>query len=314
MALEGATYVNGLVATNPTGSDPISQGDDHLKLIKDVLKKTFPGSDQGVNTIHASATAPSSIVADGSEVGTRGMIWYDTSNNLLKVNTSSSGTAAWTALPISTSVAHKIMGSATIGWVLPTTDGAANQLLKTDGSGNLDWVGAASVGLPSQSGNSGKFLTTDGADASWGTVSTLNVQKITHYSGDAATNIRSTSMTTAVTFSVVKDSATTDLLIQAEIYSGMYNYGTDQSGSFQIYNNTSGAIIGSAVSSVKWNNLGASALVNNEVGGWNTITVLESSPLAAATYDMKIQGTCANIADGGNSTSRYSIVVWEIAA
>lgn len=43
MGLEVATYINGLVTTNPVGaSDPVSQGDDHLRLLKTVLKNTFP--------------------------------------------------------------------------------------------------------------------------------------------------------------------------------------------------------------------------------------------------------------------------------
>ena len=41
MGLETATYISQLVATNPTSSDPVSQGDDHLQLIKDVLQKQF---------------------------------------------------------------------------------------------------------------------------------------------------------------------------------------------------------------------------------------------------------------------------------
>lgn len=44
MALETGTYINDLVTTNPVGvTDPKSQGDDHLRLIKSVLKNTFPG-------------------------------------------------------------------------------------------------------------------------------------------------------------------------------------------------------------------------------------------------------------------------------
>lgn len=43
MSLESATYVGQLVNTNPTGTDPKSQGDDHLRLIKSVLQNTFPG-------------------------------------------------------------------------------------------------------------------------------------------------------------------------------------------------------------------------------------------------------------------------------
>jgi microcystin-dependent protein len=42
MALENATYLNGLVATNPLSTDVVSQADDHLRLIKQVLLNTFP--------------------------------------------------------------------------------------------------------------------------------------------------------------------------------------------------------------------------------------------------------------------------------
>ena len=41
MGLETATYISQLVATNPTASDPVSQGDDHLQLIKSVLQAQF---------------------------------------------------------------------------------------------------------------------------------------------------------------------------------------------------------------------------------------------------------------------------------
>ena len=42
MAVESATYVNQLNETLPTNTDPISEGDNHLRLIKQVLKNTFP--------------------------------------------------------------------------------------------------------------------------------------------------------------------------------------------------------------------------------------------------------------------------------
>lgn len=41
MALESATYINDLAAANPVGTDPKSQGDDHIRLIKQVLKNSF---------------------------------------------------------------------------------------------------------------------------------------------------------------------------------------------------------------------------------------------------------------------------------
>ncbi len=43
MGIEAATYVDDLVSTNPLGTDVIPQGDDHLRLIKAVLKATFIG-------------------------------------------------------------------------------------------------------------------------------------------------------------------------------------------------------------------------------------------------------------------------------
>jgi hypothetical protein len=43
MSLETGSYINDLVVTNPTSTDPKSQGDDHFRLIKTVLKNTFAG-------------------------------------------------------------------------------------------------------------------------------------------------------------------------------------------------------------------------------------------------------------------------------
>lgn len=42
MGLETGTYVSDLNATNPLGTDLTDAGDDHLRLIKSVLKATFP--------------------------------------------------------------------------------------------------------------------------------------------------------------------------------------------------------------------------------------------------------------------------------
>lgn len=42
MALETGNYITDLVITNPTGGDPKSQGDDHLRLVKKTVKQTFP--------------------------------------------------------------------------------------------------------------------------------------------------------------------------------------------------------------------------------------------------------------------------------
>ena len=43
MALESASYISELTATNPTASDSVAQGDDHLRMLKTVLKTQFSG-------------------------------------------------------------------------------------------------------------------------------------------------------------------------------------------------------------------------------------------------------------------------------
>ena len=41
MGVETATYISELSATNPLGTDPISQGDDQIRLVKSVLQSQF---------------------------------------------------------------------------------------------------------------------------------------------------------------------------------------------------------------------------------------------------------------------------------
>ena len=52
MALESTTYIDGLVITNPTGTDPRSQGDDHLRLVKSTLRSTFPNVAGAMTATH----------------------------------------------------------------------------------------------------------------------------------------------------------------------------------------------------------------------------------------------------------------------
>lgn len=72
MGLETATYIHQLVATNPVGAtDPKSQGDDHIKLIKSTLQATFPnvagavtGSHTQINTVVGSGISGFAIATN----------------------------------------------------------------------------------------------------------------------------------------------------------------------------------------------------------------------------------------------------------
>jgi len=58
MALESATYIDGLVVTNPLGSDPLADADGHLRLVKTTLKATFPNITGPVTATQASLNSP----------------------------------------------------------------------------------------------------------------------------------------------------------------------------------------------------------------------------------------------------------------
>ena len=49
MGLETGTFISDLVSTNPLGSDQKTTADDHLRLIKSVLKASFPSVNGAVN-------------------------------------------------------------------------------------------------------------------------------------------------------------------------------------------------------------------------------------------------------------------------
>lgn len=48
MALESATYLDDLNISNPAASDAVGQADDHIRMLKAVLKSTFPNIDGAV--------------------------------------------------------------------------------------------------------------------------------------------------------------------------------------------------------------------------------------------------------------------------
>ena len=57
---------------------------------------------------------------------------------------------------------------------VPSTTGATEgDVLTVDSNGDPAWTTPSGGGLPDQTGQSGKFLTTDGTDASWGTINAL---------------------------------------------------------------------------------------------------------------------------------------------
>ena len=69
MAFESASYISQLDAANPLATDPKSQGDDHLRLLKTVLKTQFPNF--GTTAITATAAEVNYLSGVTSDIQTQ---------------------------------------------------------------------------------------------------------------------------------------------------------------------------------------------------------------------------------------------------
>lgn len=75
MALETGTFINSLNAANPTTTDPKSQGDDHLRLIKSVIRNTFTAITGAINATHTELNFVQGVTsAIQAQLNARGLI------------------------------------------------------------------------------------------------------------------------------------------------------------------------------------------------------------------------------------------------
>lgn len=69
MGLETATFIHELDPANPVGgSDPKSQGDDHLRMFKGAVQNTFPNVEGAVTASHTELNVLDGITATTAEL------------------------------------------------------------------------------------------------------------------------------------------------------------------------------------------------------------------------------------------------------
>ena len=73
MGLENAQYIAELDETNPEGTDSRRQGDDHIRMIKGVLRKTFPEFDEALT---AKPSDLNDIIANNRGVQSKMIVMY----------------------------------------------------------------------------------------------------------------------------------------------------------------------------------------------------------------------------------------------
>ena len=102
MGLETGSTISSFITSNPTSSDPVNQGDDHLRLIKSVLKAQFPGA--------AGSGFATAITATEAEINAL----HGLTNFYF---------ASGTRMPFA-------QAAAPTGWTQDTSDNATNRMLR----------------------------------------------------------------------------------------------------------------------------------------------------------------------------------------
>ena len=65
-----STYVTGLVPANPTSNDNVSDGDNHIRLLKDVVQRSFPNIAGEVSATHTELNAAATDVGTATNANT----------------------------------------------------------------------------------------------------------------------------------------------------------------------------------------------------------------------------------------------------
>lgn len=145
MTVETASYISQLDPTFPASGDPKSEGDNHLRLVKTVLKTQFPNF--GTAAMNATTTELNYMVGVTSLV--QNQLNTLTSAKAAKAGDTYTGAHDFTGGTIA-------VPTATVGDA--TTKAASTAFVSAT---------AFNAALPGQTGNAKKFVTTDGTNASW---------------------------------------------------------------------------------------------------------------------------------------------------
>lgn len=68
MGLETGTYIDSLNTANPTATDPKSEGDDHLRLLKSTIKSTLPNVTGAVTATHTELNLLDGVTSTTAEL------------------------------------------------------------------------------------------------------------------------------------------------------------------------------------------------------------------------------------------------------
>lgn len=188
MALESVTYINDLTVTNPTSTDPKSQGDDHLRNIKTAAKNSIAGfagmvlvtgtEAQGSTVNDYTVTLSTSPAAYTASVLVLFKATHtNTSTCTLQINALGTKTlkdANGNALQADAITNGSVYLAFYDGTDFFLVNGLFYGITQALGDSSTKYATTAFVAgtslaanLPAQTGNQGRFIYTDGSTASW---------------------------------------------------------------------------------------------------------------------------------------------------
>lgn len=153
MALESATYITGLVSTNPTASDQKRYGDDHIRMVKSVLLTTFPNLSAAVTVTPteinylagATSAIQTQIAATQASITLRALNASPTLTGVPAAPTPATGTNS-TQIATTAFVTAAIAGAGALGGVSSVNPGAnLVPLASADGAINSSWSPAGAM-------------------------------------------------------------------------------------------------------------------------------------------------------------------------
>lgn len=169
MALETVVNIADLVRTNPAGSDPTSQGDNHIRNIKTALLNDLAGYTGAIwmtgvdgGAVNAYTLTPANaLVANGLRMG---VVFSPTVTNTGPATMNISGLGAVAIKQVHGPAV--VAGDLVAGVVYSMLFNGTEYRLMSPTKNYMDQL-AVSAALPGQVGNATKIIRTDGAVALW---------------------------------------------------------------------------------------------------------------------------------------------------
>lgn len=150
MAKENASWITQLVDANPTPDDPVSEGNDHLQMIKTVLKNSFPGTSTSAVVPDQSGNGGKVLTSDGtntswsSNINVSGEFTDVTFNRYAEKTKNLGSVSGSTSINLDSDANVVIMQNDSIANLIVTTNRPLDEqfiqlTLLVSGSGVMDW-------------------------------------------------------------------------------------------------------------------------------------------------------------------------------